>query len=377
MGLYSPGALMPDSNRNRNRDNGGNRDDDGEDRDEDGDEDGDGDGGDRNDDGIVIGVSACLLGSEVRFDGQHKRDAFLVDELGAFVRWVPVCPEVEVGMGVPRESVRLVADPRPQGRLRMLGNRTGEDWTDRMTALAERRVRALGPLRLSGYVLKSRSPSCGMERVKVFPRDDDGDDDEGRAGAQPSRDGVGLFAAELLRQMPNLPVEEEGRLADPRLRENFIERVFAYHRLRRLWQERWTVGRLVAFHTAHKMALLAHSTDGYRRLGRLVGEAKKQPRAALREQYEGAFMAVLKKPATPGRHANVLTHMLGHLRGHLDAADRDELRALIEDHRRGLVPLVVPLVLMRHHVKKHAIAYLLGQSYLDPHPKELMLRNRV
>jgi uncharacterized protein YbgA (DUF1722 family)/uncharacterized protein YbbK (DUF523 family) len=317
-------------------------------------------------DPVRIGVSACLLGSEVRYDGQHKRDGFLADELGPLVEWVPVCPEVEVGMGVPREPVRLVRGP--QGRTRMLGDMSGADWTERMDAYAEKRAEALAKRELAGYVLKSKSPSCGMERVNLYATE---------ARTQPAKQGVGLFAAALMRRLPNLPVEEEGRLHDARLRENFIERVFAYHRLRRLWRTRWTLGDLVAFHTAHKMALLAHSTEGYRGLGRLVAEGKRLPRAELRERYESSFMAVLHKVATPGRHANVLTHMLGHLRGKLDDRDRDELFAVIEDHRRGLVPLVVPLVLMRHHVRRLEVGYLLSQIYLDPHPKELMLRNRV
>lgn len=316
---------------------------------------------------LRIGVSACLLGSRVRFDGQHKRDPFLTELLAPFVKWVPVCPEVEVGMGIPREPVRLVRGPR--GRSLMLGNTTGEDWTARMEALAARRAEALAREELSGFVLKSRSPSCGMERVKVY--------DAAETKAQPKREGVGLFARALRDRLPNLPVEEEGRLEDAALRENFLERVFAYARLQELWRTRWSVGALVAFHTAHKMQLLAHSTDGYRALGRLVAGAKRLPRAELRERYEAELMAVLAKRATPGRHANVLQHMMGHLRPHLGDADKRELAALIDDYRKGLVPLIVPITLMRHHVARAQVAYLAGQTYLEPHPKELMLRNHV
>jgi uncharacterized protein YbgA (DUF1722 family) len=240
-----------------------------------------------------------------------------------------------------------------------------------MEAYAVRRVARLATLDLCGYVLKSRSPSCGMERVNLYPTAD-----RDRTG-QPMKTGTGLFAAELTRALPNLPVEEEGRLSDPRLRENFIERLFAFHRLRQLWQSRWTIRDLVAFHTAHKMALLAHSTDGYRALGRLVAEGKGLARADLKARYENGFMSTLKKLATPGRHANVLSHMAGHLRDRLDAPDRRELASTIEDHRRGLVPLVVPIVLLRHHARRLEVSYLLGQTYLEPHPKELMLRNRV
>jgi uncharacterized protein YbgA (DUF1722 family)/uncharacterized protein YbbK (DUF523 family) len=319
------------------------------------------------DEPIRIGVSVCLLGKEVRFDGQHKRDAFLVEELGRFVEWVPVCPEVEVGMGVPRESVRLVAEA--DGGPRMVGQRSGADWTSRMVALSDKRARALAKNGLSGFVLKSKSPSCGMERVKVYAA--------AEPGAPATRTGVGLFAAALLRELPNLPVEEEGRLTDAALRENFIERVFAYHRLQTLWRGRWTLGQLVGFHTAHKMALLAHSTEGYRKLGKLVAEGKRLPRAELRAEYESGFMATLRLLATRGRHANVLVHMFGHLRKRLDERDKHELLALVEDYRVGLVPLIVPVTLLRHHARRLEVGYLLGQTYLDPHPKELMLRNRV
>jgi uncharacterized protein YbgA (DUF1722 family)/uncharacterized protein YbbK (DUF523 family) len=316
---------------------------------------------------LKIGVSSCLLGAKVRFDGEHKRDAFLVDQLGAFVEWVAVCPELELGMGVPRESVRLVRGG-PDGP-RMLGNRSETDWTDRMRRFAERRARALEGEGLVGYVLKSRSPSCGMERVKLY----DGTDKD----AQPTRDGEGLFAKALRARFPNLPVEEEGRLHDAGLRENFVERIFAYARLRALWSSRWNVGQLVAFHTAHKLALLAHLESGYRELGRLVARAAQLPRAELRAEYERRFMAVLSRPATRKRHVNVLTHMMGHLRGKVDDSGRAELRGLIDDYHRGLVPLVVPVTLLRHHVDRMKVDYLQGQTYLNPHPKELMLRNHV
>jgi len=317
---------------------------------------------------IRIGISACLLGSRVRYDGQHKRDSFLADELTPLVDWVPVCPEVEVGMGVPREPVRLIAG-RSGGGPRMVGLSSGDDWTTRMKRFAAARVRALASEELSGFVLKSKSPSCGMARVKVYA------DAEARTPADAR--GAGLFAAALATAFPNLPTEEEGRLHDPRLRENFIERVFAHARLRVLWKDRWTVGGLVAFHTAHKMALLAHSTDGYRALGRLVARGKSLGRAELRERYEAGFMATLAKPATPGRHANVLMHLAGHLKHALDAADKQELLDLIEEQRRGRLPLVVPLTLLAHHARRCAATYLLGQTYLNPRIEELRLRNRV
>jgi uncharacterized protein YbgA (DUF1722 family)/uncharacterized protein YbbK (DUF523 family) len=312
-----------------------------------------------------IGISACLLGEEVRFDGGHKRDPFLTDVLSSHVQWVKVCPEVEVGMGTPRETLRLVRDER--GSIRMVTTRTGIDHTSSMTAWSEQRLNELAAENLSGYVLKKDSPSCGMERVKVF----------GGEGQMPQRNGRGIFAGALLKRFPTLPVEEEGRLTDPRLRENFIERVFAYQRLRRFLAGRWTQGSLVAFHTAHKMTLLAHSESGYRRLGQLVASAAGAGRDAFRIEYERQFMRTMTAIATTRSHTNVLMHMAGHLKKVLDTATRRELVECIDDYRRGLVPLVVPITLLRHHVRMHDVSYLEGQTYLEPHPRELMLRNRV
>ena len=312
---------------------------------------------------IRIGISACLLGDQVRYDGGHKRDTFLTETLGPLVEWVKVCPEVEVGMGTPRESIRLVDQG---GALRLLTVKSGIDHTASMTAYSAQKARALEAEQLSGYVLKKDSPSCGMTRVKVYR-----DKEPGR------RTGVGLFAQALMDRFPHLPVEEEGRLTDPRLRENFIERVFAYRRLRDLFESRWTVGALVAFHTAHKLVLLSHSTQAYTALGRLVAAAASAERATLRERYTSGFMDALSLVATPKRHTNVLQHMAGYFKKTLDAASRAELQAAIEDYRLGLVPLVVPITLIRHYVRVHQVAYLAGQAYLSPHPKELMLRNHV
>jgi uncharacterized protein YbgA (DUF1722 family)/uncharacterized protein YbbK (DUF523 family) len=316
------------------------------------------------DDRPRLGISACLLGDQVRFDGGHKRDPFLVEILSPHVCWVRVCPEVEVGMGTPRETLRL--ERRDDGGIRMVTTRTGIDHTAAMSAWARKRLTELEREPLSGYVLKKDSPSCGMERVKVF----------GVSG-MPERTGRGIFADALLQRFPNLPVEEEGRLMDPRLRENFIERVFAYQRLRRFFAGRWSIGGLVEFHTSHKMALLSHSTAEYHELGRLVASAAGMPRAELRAAYESRFMRTLRMVADARRHTNVLMHMAGHLKKQLDALSRQELAATIDEYRRGLIPLVVPITLLRHHARLHDTSYLLGQSYLEPHPRELMLRNRV
>jgi uncharacterized protein YbgA (DUF1722 family)/uncharacterized protein YbbK (DUF523 family) len=311
---------------------------------------------------IRIGVSSCLLGCKVRFDGGHKRDDFLVDTFGSWVEWVPVCPEVEVGMGTPRESIRLV---RADGEVRLIAPKSAKDWTAPMRAWAAHRVADLAGEELCGYVLKKDSPSCGMERVRVY------------GAGMPVKSGRGVFAEALLARFPNLPVEEEGRLCDPRLRDNFVERVFAYHRLKRFFGGRWTVGGLVAFHTAHKLQLMAHAPAAYAALGRLVAGAKAAPRDAIRGAYQDGFMAGLTSIATAKRNTNVLHHILGYFKTSLDAAARAELLGLVEDYRTGLVPLVVPVTLIRHYVRLLDVAYLAGQTYLEPHPKELMLRNHV
>lgn len=318
------------------------------------------------DEPIRIGVSSCLLGEQVRFDGGHKRSDFLTETLGRFVEFVPVCPEMEIGLGVPRESIRLVRGPDHADAIRLVGNKTGLDHTDKMHAYVERRIAALGHAELSGYVLKKDSPSCGMERVWVY----------GPSG-MPARNGVGLFASALMCRYPSLPVEEEGRLNDSHLRENFVERVFAYRRLRSFFSARWTPGGLVQFHTAHKLVLMAHSPKAYSELGRFVANAKRPARDQVRSDYELEFMDALKKVATTARHTNVLHHMLGYLREHLAATARSELVTLIDDYHRGLVPLIVPITLFRHYVREFGITYLRGQVYLEPHPKELMLRNHV
>ena len=312
---------------------------------------------------IRIGISSCLLGQKVRFDGGHKRDPFLVDVFGRFVEWVPVCPEVELGLGTPRESLRLI---RSADGIRMVNTKSGRDITDAMRDWSRRRADQLAGERLAGYVFKKDSPSCGMERVKVYA-----------AGGVPEKNGRGLFADALMTRFPQLPCEEEGRLSDARLRDNFIERVFAWARLRALFAARWTVGDLVRFHTAHKMALLAHSTDLYNRMGRLVARAKAVPRAELEASYRELFMDALARMATPRKHVNVLMHMAGHFKKVLDADEKQELLASIADYHSGLVPLIVPLTLFKHHVRRHKVEYLAGQIYLDPHPKELMLRNHV
>ncbi|MBA2251210.1 MAG: DUF1722 domain-containing protein [Nitrospirales bacterium] len=310
-----------------------------------------------------IGISQCLLGDAVRFDGGHKRDTFLTDVLGSHVEWVSVCPEVEAGLGVPREPIRLVSGTTSP---RLMTVKTGIDYTEIMERFSEQRVQALEALHLCGYVFKHNSPSCGLERVRVY-----------NAHGMPARSGIGAFARTFMTHFPLVPVEEEGRLNDPIIRENFIERIFCYRRWQDLRSDGTTRAELIEFHTRHKMLLLAHSRDRYQALGRLVAEAKAYPIGELARRYGTEFMQALKVKVTARKHVNVLHHIIGYFSSKLDKARKRELHEVIEDYHQGLVPLIVPITLIKHYVGLFEIPYLEQQVYLNPHPKELMLRNHV
>jgi uncharacterized protein YbgA (DUF1722 family)/uncharacterized protein YbbK (DUF523 family) len=310
---------------------------------------------------LRLGVSTCLLGEEVRFDAGHARDRFVTETLGQWFEYVPVCPEVEIGMGIPRPTIRLVDEG--QG-MQLVAPSTGEDFSERMTTFAETKVTELMKLDLDGYILKKNSPSCGLERIRVY-----------RNGMPVRRNERGMFAAKLTERWPALPVEEEGRLNDPKLRENFIERVFARNRWRALVRRGLTRRRLVEFHTAHKLLIRAHNESAYRRVGRLVGSAGTVSDRELFAAYEEEFQGALRTKATTKKHVNVLQHALGYLKTVLDAVEKREILTSIEDFRRGLLPLIVPLTLLRYNIRRHEVEYLVGQLYFDPHPKELMLRN--
>lgn len=308
---------------------------------------------------IRIGISSCLLGEQVRFDGNHKHDHYLSGTLGQVFEFVPVCPEVGIGMGVPRPAIRLVGPPDAP---RLVGVKAADlDVTDQMITYGQRMARRLGDL--SGYVFKSKSPSCGMERVKLY---------DGRGGS--SKQGIGLYAREIMRAHPLLPVEEEGRLGDPLLRDNFLERVFTYHRWQRLTAQRLTPGALVEFHTRHKLALMAHGTEPYRALGRLVAEAGRRPIRELADEYIAGLMQALRRRATARRHTDVLMHVMGYLKQRLDRDDKEELLGLIDGYRRDRVPRIAPITLLKHHFRKHPNDYIAAQTYMNPDPLELKLR---
>lgn len=309
----------------------------------------------------LVGVSSCLLGNKVRYDGGHKLDRFLADRLGAFVRFVPVCPEVECGLPVPREAMRLVDTG---DGIRLLTQKTLRDITPQMSSWAEMRITSLKKLPLCGFIFKSRSPSSGMKGVKVYTE---------KGGV--TKTGVGIFAKLFMEAFPDLPVEDEGRLNDEGIRENFIERLFVVHRWRKMLHEGFTRGRLVEFHARHKLLVMAHSPAGQTELGRIVASTRETP--ALIGDYHGKLMQTLALKATVKKNTNVIQHIAGYFKKVLDPREKAELAAVTADYHNGLVPLIVPLTLLKHHVMLYGPPYLANQYYLDPHPMELMLRNHA
>ncbi len=312
---------------------------------------------------IKLGVSKCLLGENVRYDGGHKLDRFIRDTLGQYVDFVPVCPEVECGMPVPREAMRLVGNPESP---RLLTIRSRRDMTKQMLNWAATRVRELESEGLCGYIFKSNSPSSGMERVKVY-------DEKG----MPQKNGVGLFAKAFMEYFPLLPTEEEGRLHDPRLRENFIESIFALKRWREALADSLTTGKLVAFHTKNKLQLMSHSIVEYRAMGKLVAHGKEMPVKDLYDKYEHLLLKALRLKCTVNKHTNVLQHMMGYFKKQLSPDEKQELLDVIFDYKNGMTPLIVPLTLFNHYVRKYDEPYLKQQTYLNPHPTALKLRNHV
>jgi uncharacterized protein YbgA (DUF1722 family)/uncharacterized protein YbbK (DUF523 family) len=311
---------------------------------------------------IRVGVSACLLGNEVRFDGGHKRSRFITDDLADYFEFVSYCPEVAIGLGIPRQPIRLVGDP---GDPQAVGVKNPE-------LNVTRPLRAYGQdiagrvEDLCGFIFKKDSPSCGMERVKLY-------NDKGMA----VRVATGLFAREIMSSNPLLPVEEEGRLNDADLRDNFVTRVYVYARWMALQDGQPDKASLIRFHARHKYLLLAHSTVMYRKLGQLLADLNRQPLEEIRAGYISGLMQALSRPASRKRHTNVLQHLLGYLKDNLDSAHRTDLAATIDAYRRGEYPLVVPLRLLQHHFSIHPHPYIDEQVYLNPHPQALKLRNTL
>ncbi len=312
---------------------------------------------------IRIGISSCLLGNNVRWNAGHKRDRFLTDTLGQFVEYIPVCPEVEAGFGIPRESLRLVGDPAAP---RLITFKSKTDCTDQMLSWAQKRVKQLEEEKLCGFIFKSDSPSSGMIRVKVY-----------NPKGMPEKKGVGMFARAYMDHFPLIPVEDDGRLHDPRIRENFIERIFTLKRWRDSIVKSPSMGKLVDFHTRNKLLILSHSPKHYRLMGKLVAEGKKEALDDRLAQYERILMEALALKTTDKKNTNVLQHMMGYFKKQLTTDEKQELLAVFDQYRNGFVPLLVPLTLMNHYVRKYNQPYLKMQTYLNPHPLELQLRTHV
>lgn len=312
---------------------------------------------------IRLGISSCLLGNRVRYDGSHKLDPFLTGTLGKFVDYLPVCPEVECGFGVPREPVRLVGDPASP---RLITVRTNADCTERMMQWARYRVEELSGEGLSGFIFKSKSPSSGMERVNLHTRN-----------GTPVKKGIGVFARVFMERFPLIPVEDEGRLQNPENRENFIERIFVYKRWREMAGDRKDRKSLIEFHTKHKLLILAHSPNDYRALGTLTSGMNGLPLKDLYEQYQELLMHALRLPATVKKNTNVLQHAMGYFKNDLSIDEKQELLEIIGSYYKGHIPLIVPVTLISHYVRKYNEPYLKEQYYLNPHPIELRLRNHA
>jgi uncharacterized protein YbgA (DUF1722 family)/uncharacterized protein YbbK (DUF523 family) len=311
---------------------------------------------------ITLGISSCLLGNEVRHDGGHKRNIYATTTLSEYFTFRAFCPEMAIGLGVPRPTIRLT---RTAEGIRLTGSDNPDlDITDDMNNWSQGAIDGMQDL--SGFILKNNSPSCGMERVRVY----DGN-------GVPSRGGIGLFADSLMKTRPWLPVEEEGRLNDAMLRENFIERVFVYYRWQRMISDGLTVSALMEFHKRHKFILLAHDEEEYRRLGPLIASVNKANLQQIADEYLLRTMTCLKARASRKRHTNVLMHVMGFLKNKIDSDDKQELIEVMDNYRHGRVPLIVPITLMRHHLRRYPDEYISSQYYMAPYPEELMLRNMI
>lgn len=312
---------------------------------------------------ITLGISSCLLGNKVRYDGGHKLDPFLTDTLGRYIEWIPVCPEAACGLGIPREVMALEGNP-DSPRIKTVW--TGIDHTTRLQRWTKGELKVLADIDISGFVFKARSPSCGVRDTKVFD-----------AKCRVRSRGPGLFTRTVSERFPFLPVEDEGRLHDPAIRENFIERVFVYRRWREYTKEDGSLRSLVAFHADHKYLIMAHSRKHYRELGVMVAARKCVRRDKLLADYFEVLMAGLQLLATPKKNANVLQRMAEHFKDKLSADEKEKLLEVITNYHDGLAPLIIPITLLRHYARKYREDHLARQFYLTPHPLELMLRNHA
>lgn len=312
---------------------------------------------------IKIGISSCLLGEKVRYDGGHRLDRYITDTLGHYFEWFPVCPEVEYGLPVPRESMHLIGDPASP---RIVTIRTGVDHTEGMKKWAADKLTQIEKEDLCGFIFKSKSPSSGIGGIKVYA-----------SSGIPSNKGTGIFGGAFMRYFPLIPVIDDGRLHNPNLRENFIEQALIYKRWNTFIKNDPKIRDLVVFHTNLKLLILSHSPKHYSTLGKLVAQAKKYQTDVLFSEYERILMEGLRLPATIKKNTNVLLHIAGYFKKQLSSEDKSELLEVIDQYHKGYIPLIVPIVLINHYVRKFDEPYLKMQFYLNPHPVELMLRNHV
>lgn len=312
---------------------------------------------------IKLGVSTCLLGENVRYDGGHKKDNYITNKLSEYFDYHPVCPEVECGLSTPREAMRLVGDINNP---RLMTQKTKIDLTDKMLKFCHKRIEELKNENLNGFIFKKDSPSSGLYRVKVY-------NDKGIG----EKKGQGIFAREFEKAFPYLPLEEEGRLNDPHLRENFIVRVFSYNRWKEFRNNYTKLGDLVEYHSREKLLLMGHEPEVYKSLGKLVADGKSYEREELLDMYEKEYLEGLKSHSTVKKNTNVLYHILGYFKNELDSDEKKEIIQLIEDYHKKMIPLIVPITLLKHFINKYDKSYLKKQIYLNPHPSELMLRNNV
>ncbi len=312
---------------------------------------------------IKLGISSCLLGQKFRYDGEHKLDPFLTYTVGQHVEYVPVCPEVECGFGIPREALRLAGDPESP---RLITTSTHKDFTERMARWAKKRITELEKADLWGFIFKSKSPSCGMERVTVY-----------NERGMPVKKGSGIFVRIFMKHFPLIPVEGEDHLHDPKLRGNFIERIFIQKRWREVLAKKWSIENIAEFHAEHELLILSHSERHFRSIGKIVVSGNELPIKELYEKYEAQLMEALKLKTTPRKNTHVLQHLMGYFKKQLSADERQELVGVIHQYREGYVPLIVPITLVNHYARKYKQPYLGKQTYLQPHPIALQLRNHA
>ncbi len=310
---------------------------------------------------IPVGISACVVGEEVRFNGGHSQSKICREQLASHFSYKPFCPEVAAGFGIPRPTMRLIGDPE---------NPTLTYTKDSELDLTEQLTNAIDPILkrckgLDGFILKKDSPSCGMERVKIYQR----------SGYPHAQRGSGLFAKALIERYPNLPIEEDGRLNDPRLRENFVMRVFAHHNFRTEVLEQPSLHNLLQFHSSYKYLLMAHNQTAYKTLGKMLAVAKIEPLESLLPAYHQQFMEAIKKPASRGSHCNVMQHIMGYLKRSVESRVRRDILKIFEQYRLGEVNLITPMTLLAHYINQNGSEYIRTQRYLEPYPAHLGLRN--